>query len=202
VLTTFTATVVAAEWSNSFYDSFESNVNNWDGDLDHELTTWNRSVSNGTYIWSAKAKNKFIGWASSFPLKITEFSDCFIAVDARELSGPPSASYGLTFRDNNDGAYYVFEITDNAFSFFISQSHISTKLIDRTPSSAIHPYERNRIAVLATGSHFIFYVNNQTVAEFDNDKLSKGKVSLSIEMEFPGDQAIFEFDNFELRSPR
>jgi len=46
-----------------------------------------------------------------------------------------------------------------------------------------------------------FLINDQLVAEADDDVMFFGKAGLSIELYGEGDAAVFEFDNFELRAP-
>ena len=59
----------------------------------------------------------------------------------------------------------------------------------------------NRLAVVAEGAHFVLFVNDQYVAEVDDDRLSSGMVGVAVDLFDPGDEAVFEFDNFELRVP-
>jgi len=68
-------------------------------------------------------------------------------------------------------------------------------------AAAIRPGGTNRLTVLAEGSHFAFYINEQYVGEADDDRLSRGQLGLAIELADAGDTAVFEFDNFEMRAP-
>jgi len=51
------------------------------------------------------------------------------------------------------------------------------------------------------GSHFTFYINDQYVGEADDDQLSTGTIALAVGLDNAEDQAVFEFDNLELRAP-
>ena len=51
------------------------------------------------------------------------------------------------------------------------------------------------------GTHFIFFINDQFVAELDDPRLSAGTAGLAIELANAGDEAVVEFDNFQLRAP-
>ena len=74
-------------------------------------------------------------------------------------------------------------------------------MIDWTETTTIRPGETNRLTVLAEGSHYTFYINDQYVGEADEDRLSQGEAGVAIELREAGDAAVFEFDNFEVRAP-
>ena len=74
-------------------------------------------------------------------------------------------------------------------------------MISWTPSSLIQPGQMNRLSVVAEGTSFYFYINNQYVDDYTDSKLSSGKVALVIGLNDEGDSATFEFDNFDVRGP-
>ena len=63
------------------------------------------------------------------------------------------------------------------------------------------PGEANRLTVIGRGSHFTFYINDQYVAEAEDDRLTAGDVGVAVELLDDGDSAVFEFDDFEVRAP-
>ena len=73
-------------------------------------------------------------------------------------------------------------------------------VIDWTGTYAIYPGQANRLAVRAEGTQFTFYINDEVVAQAENDVLTAGDAGLSVLLVTPGD-ATFVFDNFEIRVP-
>ena len=57
------------------------------------------------------------------------------------------------------------------------------------------------MTVLGEGSHFRLYINDQYVGEAEDDHLAEGEVGLTITLYNAGDEAIYEFDRFEVRAP-
>ena len=157
-----------------------------------------RTIGNGKYRWEVAAREDFI-WSST--VKIKNLSDFYLAVDIQHISGPmTSASYGVVFRVDDDD-YYLFEIAGGNFctaSLQIGDEWIT--LIDWTHMNIIKTREVNRLAVVANGSHFLFFINDQYVGEVEDSRLATGRVGLSTGL-WEGDEAVFEFDNFELRAP-
>ena len=49
--------------------------------------------------------------------------------------------------------------------------------------------------------NYAFYINDTFFSEETDYTLTSGKSGIAVGLTYPEDQAIFEFDNFELRSP-
>jgi hydroxymethylglutaryl-CoA synthase len=61
---------------------------------------------------------------------------------------------------------YLFEINNKGqFAVYLHQPDDWTSLLDWSDSPAIRLGETNRLAILAQGSQFLFYINDQLVAE-------------------------------------
>jgi hypothetical protein len=121
-------------------------------------------------------------------------------VEARRVSGSEDGRYGLVFR-YADGDYYFVRIRDDQhFRLSLWYEDEWTTVIDWTETSTIRPGQVNRLTVIAEGTHFTFYVNDQYAGEADDSRLSSGGVGVAIELG-AGDAAVFEFDNFEVRAP-
>jgi hypothetical protein len=134
-----------------------------------------------------------------WPQNLAPVSDQSLTVDARRVSGPVSAFYGLMFRRDAAGSFYLFQVRDDQlFSVSLYQNQWIS-LSDWTRSDAIRPNQPNRLNVTAIGSHFTFAINNQPLGYIDDSRLSSGAPGVFFNMD-PG-QAVFEFSNFELRTP-
>lgn len=65
----------------------------------------------------------------------------------------------------------------------------------------MRPGAVNRLTVIEQGSHLTFFVNGQYVVETDDTRLNDGVMGPAVELVHAGDEAVFEFDNFEVRAP-
>jgi hypothetical protein len=188
-----------APWPVVISDDFSANVNDWlIGKSDDEYSVNELRIVNGKYRWELKAKQGF--HYRQWP-RTGSVSDLSLSVDIRQVSGAYDADYALVFRDTDD-EFYAFSISNTGyFSVQLFRNGVWTPLIDWTTTSTIRPGDVNRLAVVAEGAHFVFFVNDQYVAEVDDDRLSSGMVGVAVDLFDPGDEAVFEFDNFELRAP-
>ena len=194
-----TATNAASTWRAILTDTFDSNKNKWlNESADDEFANVNYQVTDGKYIWDATAHKSFIGWVRANTKAIGDF---YLSVDVRQVSGPDSADFGIIFREDDNGNFYYFGINDSSQYTLYEYFGEWTTLIDWTESDLIRAGEPNRITMIAEGSQFTFFINDHYLASITDEHISKGGVALAIEMAQEDDQAVFEFDNFELRTP-
>lgn len=194
-------TIAHSSWPLFLSDTFSSNENHWfTGDFSDEFATGSQLITNGTYRWEMKA-HQSVGWWA-FP-DVSPVSDFYLTVEAKQVSGPESSSYGIVFRMVDDANYYVFLISDNGqFGLSLLHNNQWKTLIDWTRTSAIQPGKVNRLTVSAEGSYFVFFISDQFVSEMSDSQLSRGIAGVVVELYNANDAAIFEFDNFELRTPQ
>ena len=74
-------------------------------------------------------------------------------------------------------------------------------MIWRRRSTEIRPDDVNLLTVVSAGSHFLFFINGQPVGEVKDSELERGFAGVAIGLRKAGDQAVFEFDNFEIWAP-
>jgi hypothetical protein len=155
-------------------------------------------LSNGRYAGNASAKSSCI-WYSSPNYQAVE--DFYLAADCLQISGAEDAACGVILRHLDDKNFYYFSISTNqtAKMKVMLEGGWST-LVNQT-TQAIQPWKVNRMVVMVQGSHFLFLVNDQYVAELDDQNIARGKVGLMMTLYNVDDTAAFEFDNFELRIP-
>jgi tRNA A-37 threonylcarbamoyl transferase component Bud32 len=190
----------ASSWPVVFSEPFGSNANDWPtGNYDDELLAGNREIVDGKYQWEASALDGVIWW--SIP-DVVSVSDFYLAVNAQRISGVADGQYGVVFRRADRDNYGLFKIEDSQYyKFSVRYEGEWDTIVDWTESSAIHPVGVNRLTVIAQGSHFTFYINDQYVGEADDDRLNVGIAGLAIELLDASDAANFEFDDFEIRAP-
>jgi hypothetical protein len=129
-------------------------------------------------------------------------ADFAVAVEVHMVTGPEDGAYGIVFREDEDDNYYYFSVSNSgAFTLLIRYDGEWITLIDWTDTDVIRPGGVNRLEVRAQEAQMVLLINDHVVAEMDDDQLSEGTIGLAIELYDEGDAAVFEFDNFELRSP-
>jgi 3-keto-disaccharide hydrolase len=181
-------------------DTFDSNKNNWQikkTDDDYALTTY--EIANGNYTWDITAHQSCISWVTASSKSVGDF---YLSADIQQTSGPDSADYGVVFREDANSNFYYFGINEQGQYALYLYNRDWSILMDWTQSELIRPGESNRITVLGEGSHFIFFINDQYLTEITDDSIKSGTAALAIELATTNDQAVFKFDNFELRAPK
>ena len=194
----------AVHWSLILDESFETNLNGWNPftDFNDEFGTRTFAFSRAGYRWTVEPDRDVN--LHDTP-EMNALSDFYVAVSARQEKGPDSADYGLTFRVVSSGgtdSFYTFSVSDTRkYSWQVLKDGEWTTLIPWTTSDAIVPGGANRLAVLAEGEHFTFFVNDELVAEGDDSSLVQGRTGLVVDLFDPGVPADFVFDDFEVRQP-
>ncbi|MFZ5918573.1 MAG: DUF4190 domain-containing protein [Chloroflexota bacterium] len=186
-------------WPLLLLDTFDTNANNWPlGSASDEFATMTESLVNGKYRWNAVALR---GVHSGAQLPGVVVSDFYLAAEVQQMDETINGLCGLEFRIvDASNRYYLGLYNSQYFSFHLMYQGQWTTLIGLTPTAALRAGGANRIAVMAEGSHFDFFINDQFVASADDAHLSSGGVGLAIDLNNAGDQLAFEFDNFELHA--
>ena len=156
------------------------------------------------------------------------FSDFDLRVDAAAVGGELNNSYGVIFRQIDDGTFYAFYISsDGWYSIWRVTGSSPFALSAWIPSDAINQGtngEQNQIRVLAEADTFQFFVNDQLLMlcipdnpggestytsecvdgtmqdTLTDDTIPVGRVGVIIETIVPGEISV-EFDNFVLLPP-
>jgi hypothetical protein len=123
-------------------------------------------------------------------------------MEVETTSSQAYSDHGLIFRKEADDNFYYFGISTDQ-GFFVSINHKGQwkTLVPYANSPAIHPTGANRLAILAQGTHFVFFINDQYVAELNNNQIESGRIALAIELYNADDQRSYQFDNINLRTP-
>lgn len=183
-----------------FQDDFGMDTGNWFLETDSQAQA--SITSAGQLELNILAPN-LIAWAE---LQEPTFSDFVLEVDAIQLGGPDNNSYGIIIRMKDAMAYYRFDISGDGYYAFVrrdkqdggSWTWITEDWLD---SSAIHQGAgTNQIKIVAQGSHFMFYVNGQLVAEADDSTYRSGTIGLNAgSFHEPGVKVAF--DNLVITRP-
>ncbi len=130
-------------------------------------------------------------------------SDIYISMDIEQVSGTNQAEYGVTLRETDDGNYYYFAVTENwqEYSFGKWFNDQWVDIIDWTRTTAIRKDSPNRLAVLAEGSQFTLFINDQSVAQVTDTSIDQGIPGYIVGIWQANVDATFELDNIEVRAP-
>ena len=188
---------VENQWNVLISDDFNSNTNNWELSDEDEYAKIIRTISS-TYRWKATSKKVFISWIT---VNTKSVSDFFLTVEAQRMEGTRSSDYGLVFREDIGGNFYYFGIDDEGFFVSLHYNNRWIDIVDWTKSNSILPTSPNHLTVIAIGSSFTFLINDQIVAVATDDHISQGRTGVAIQIHQSKRQAIFDFDNFELKEP-
>jgi hypothetical protein len=189
----------ASRWTQAIFDPFDWNKYNWYiGSSSGTCMNVDIKLLNGRYAGSANAMGSCI-WYSSPNYQAVE--DFYLAVDCQQISGAEDAACGVILRHLDDKNFYYFSISTDQSAKMKAMLDSGWATLVNEKSQSIQPWMVNRISVIAQGSHFLFLVNDQYVAEIDDENIARGKVGLMIGLNHIDDTAAFELDNFELRVP-
>lgn len=195
-----TVTSAAQEWQTILSEPFDNNQDNWPLDpQDDEYSKTTFEIKDGKYRLNSQSHQSFIRW---IPISTKTLEDFSLSIEASLIDYSDTNDYGIAFRMDPDGNFYYFAVdSNNMYSLYKYKDGEWSNLIDATETSLIKTGEPNRLTVMAQGNHFILFINDQFVADKQDDSIKKGTTSLAIEIFQPDQTATFEFDNIELRTP-
>jgi serine/threonine protein kinase len=185
-------------WPVAILDSFDYNRSHWSAEPDGELQC---NITQGKFICITPLNSAAHYWLTLENIALED--SFFLALDTRVVEGQPNSQSGLIFRDNPNGRYLFSLRADGYFRISSVQKRITNwvYLVNWTPSTAIHPDMVNHLVVSGSGTHYAFFINNELVAEIDDDQWKDGNPGVHIFSVTSETPAVFEFDNYELRQP-
>lgn len=179
------------------FDTDDYNPNDWPvGPWYDKYVISREKITGGVYRVEAEAKQNFIEWR--FP-EINYVRDFYLEVDAKIVEAPLGSQVGVVFR-HHLGNYYVLYLypDDDYFSLSLDYDGEWTSL--DFGSVALHQDGMNNVKVVGIGSKFGIFINDTFVSEVEDDHLNYGKMGVMFGLDEEGDEGVFEFDNFELRT--
>jgi hypothetical protein len=191
----------ASQWSLVMFEEFDpSSPNDWSTSAHSFRRADITRAIDGKYRWEVEALHDVIAWTHAPYFSRETVEDFYVSVDCQRVSGPESSKVGLVFR-SSDGNLYTFRYRgDQRFGVsMLQQDGKWTTLIPWKRSYAIKPDEANRLTIVGEGSKFVFFINDVFVGAVEDHQLLEGAIGVVIGLSHPGDRAVFEFDNFELR---
>lgn len=187
--------------SDSLYENdFAADTGEWQLESDMEASA---GFANGKLQLDITSPN-LVAWAT---LKDRKFDDFVLEVDATQIAGPDDNSYGVLFRIKNPTAFYRFDISGDGYFVVERRDETNggqwTRLTqDWLQTDAIHQgASTNRIKIIAQGSLFTFFINEQQVAEIEDSTYRSGTVGLDAGSMPNAGGVTIGFDNLTIREP-
>ena len=191
----------SARWPVAISDTFDANVYEWHpfSEISDQFGSREFTFDNGKYRWVVDPARDVSVHDTPSMDPAGEFA---VSVEAQQLSGPQDSDFGIVFRETAADTFYNFNI-DNQQNYWLRLNNGGewTTLIDLTRSAAIRPNASNRVTVVAISDTFYFFVNDQYLDEFVDDTLLRGRLGIVVNLFEAGEQAEWQFDNFEVREP-
>lgn len=197
------------DWTLVVKDAFADNRHQWlQSEYEDDWGSVSRTVVDSAYRWEVNASQAVSRWCTPDNInpdradRRESVRDFYVSVAAQRLSGPPSAAYGLLLRLTEEGSYYLFNVRDDGYFQFNLWSGVAWEpIIDWTQTTLVSSGEVNHLTVLAREDTFEFYINDEFVAQAEDDQVEEGEIGLSISTAATDGQAVFIFDDYELWSP-
>lgn len=188
----------ARNWPGVVVDLFDQPVYEWPTSSETfsgGSITW--SIEEGKYRWTASANRGFAYWI--YPIQ-QPVGDFYLAVEVEHASGTSDSEAGLIFHVN-ERDYWCYLISGEGDLFIGLRINGEWQLSWPMGSSHIYSGKPNQLAVVSQNNYYLFLINGYSFMSIGEDALPAGPAGLMINLWNAGDQAAWDFDNFELRTP-
>lgn len=188
----------ARNWPEFVVDLFDQPAYEWPMSSENfsgGSITW--SIEEGKYRWAASANKGFSYWI--YPIQ-QPVGDFYLAVEVDHTGGTSDSEAGLIFHVN-ERDYWCYLISGEGDLFIGLRINGEWQLSMPMGSSHIYSGKPNQLAVISQNNYYLFLINGYNFMGIGEDALLAGPAGLMINLWNAGDQATWEFDNFELRTP-
>lgn len=189
----------AHNWPASLEESFDT-IDRWSaGTSEWERADGTWSIVDGRYRWEVTSKMDITWWVYPDQEPVDDF---YLSAEVIQLSGPQTAKNGLVFRLVDDSNFYLLEITwAGEAALYMLYQGAWEELIPAWSVEMPTAGEMLKIEIIGRGSDFLFLIGENPPVAYSDNTLGSGITGLSIGLQESGQQAIWEFDNFVIRSP-
>ncbi len=197
---TITPTVSYLDWPVEFSDTFDDKYGGWyTGTDSDEYATLNVSITGGKYNFRITARKPVFTQLSP---DLENLKDFFLAVDIQKLSGAVTADFGLIFRNRGDFFYFSINPDTRRYAIYAFDNDEWDTITQPKRFASIDANGVNRLAVLAQGSTFTLFINDEEVETFEDDMSDRGTVGLGFGLAKGGDTLNLAIDNFAVSTPK
>lgn len=164
--------------------------------LVEEAEDYSSRIKGGRLVFELNRKNIF-AWVIDDIFRYDDF--CLEAEIEFDLSNPYS-SMGFVFRYINDENFYYFLLSSKGYFRFDT-------VFNKNPLTCIEWTENplikkgvNFLRIIAHGDHFSFYIDDDWIAEYEDETLRAGKIGFAAQNYDEGEAARFYLKNFTIES--
>jgi len=158
----------------TYYESFRKDFGDWETNDEVDFQTY---FATGAYHIRVDAEETLVWAASSW-----DIANFYAEVDAFYVAGPEDNSFGISFRQQDNGDMYIYSAsTDGYFRLVKLEGGEFISIVDWTQTAVVEtgPDAVNRIAVLADGASITLFINDQVVDEVEDTSFTSGWLGLS-----------------------
>jgi len=188
------------DWEVVLCEQFDDNTNEWEVESqDNPYAIYTSAIIDGEFVVDYTAKG-FAGYQRTALTWFTigEEKDFALSIKGLMDSSFQDASWGITFRGDED-SFFMFSISnDGTYKFEIFENGGWVQLITPKNTDSIQQGEENTLRIEAGGQDFYFSINDKMVNQFDGALLN-GKEILLIVSAKEGVSATFTFDDVVLQ---
>ncbi len=179
-----------------FEDEFNSDENGWyTGQDEDEFGNYEAEIVEGTYrtYLTSDSDDGNFGWVEPFELELDDFA---LSMDVNAVDNDGDFGYGIAFRSTPEGDAYMFEIDNDGFLILLAHADDDWEvLIDYTEAPVINPGGPNQLGVVANGPWLNFFINDEEVAELNDDSLEYGSIGLVFDVFEEDGELMVDIDN-------
>ena len=188
----------ARSWPAVVQDPFDKHTLEWPiGSEEGKYSQWTWEIVQGKYLWHALARQAFTYWVT--PSQETA-SDFYLAVDARYVDGDSESEAGLVFLTEEEN-FWCFLVSGEGDLFVGRWLNGDWEMSLPFGSSHVNLAGSNHLAVISLEGRLIFLINGESYIESGFNQPQGGPAGLMLSIGTDGNQASWEFDNYELRVP-
>ena len=186
----------ARQWPELLTDSFDSWSYDWPrGRQDGQYNSFAWTLAEGKYHWEVQGKTGFTFW--TYPDDQPVWNE-YLSVEIQRLGGSPDAEAGLVFHAV-DQDYWCFLISGEGSLFIGKMAGGDWEVSWPLSSSAVLADQSNLLEVITQDGYSIFLINGFNLMGMSAGEDQPGAAGLMVSLWNAGDQATWEFDNFQVR---
>lgn len=191
------ATQSSSSDEDYYYEDFSKDTGSWPtGNEEHDWGVVESYIQEGKFYWEATAYTDQL-YHLPLPSSLPNVSNFQLEVDFSLVDGVQN--YGLTFR-RQDNSFYYFPVDENGhyqLALFDQETQEWKQIIDWDSYPEVEDTVPSRLRVIAEGSNYKLYINDDLVAESNDATLLGGDIGIGISVA-AGENAAIEVDSFRL----
>ena len=193
---------IPAGWQRIMKNDFANNRYVWPvGKNTNSYDDTDLQIVDGLLRFDVKAHQGVYNYQiPSFDSRYVE--DSYITAQARKVSGPRDAEYGLVFRVQDEKQLF-FSIQDSGSVQVYTRDAMGDwgDLLFTGRSNNINVGDTNQLVVFVQGNNYTFCVNQYVVGEVNNSDYPYGESGIAVELRKANDEASFEYDDYMIYVP-